>query len=236
MTSEYDLNLIENDGSNKISIDTKIPFNSLTSNSFNSNESKILSANKGYNSQKRFIYYFLTLSLILFTFFLCFNVYNIKYINFHKNNFISFASDKKGKSNKIELKFTCKDPKLPILIFNSSSQIQNHIKSFKIGGKEENVTEYYTFGFSGKYKVSIELKDKITSLKNLFSGCSQLLIADFTDFDSDEITDMSGLFEGCLRLKYVEFGDFSTKKVISMANMFNGCKSLVELNLTVFDT
>ena len=190
MTSEYDLNLIENDESNKITIDTKIPSNLLLiSNSFNSHKSIV--SNQKYMSLKKFIYYFILFSLLLFTFFLCFNIYNIKNINIYKNRFISYAPDKKGKSNTIELKYTCKEPKIPVLLFNTTGLIQNHIKSLKIGGKEENITEYYTFGFSGKYKVSIELKDKVTSIKNLFSGCSQLLIADFSNFVSDEITDMS---------------------------------------------
>ena len=136
----------------------------------------------------------------------------------------------------IRLKFNVKIPQIPVKIFNSSSLIQDHIKSLQIGGKIENITDEFTFGFSGKYKVKIYLKDKLTSMKNLFFGCAQLMFADFNDFISDEVTDMSGLFQGCMRLKYVELENFNTQKVTNMENMFNSCKHLNELNLSYFDT
>ena len=83
------------------------------------------------------------------------------------------------KKNIIKLKFNCKNPKNPVKLFNSSSQIENHIELLEVAGTIENITDRFTFGFSGKYQVKLHFKDKLTSIKNLFSGCSQLMIVDF---------------------------------------------------------
>ena len=99
----------------------------------------------------------------------------------------TFLAEFKAKNNYIQLKFNCKDPSIPVQLFNSSNDIKSHIKTLNVGGKDENITENFTFGFAGKYKVVIEFKDKLTSLKNLFSGCAQLSIVNFENFDSDEI-------------------------------------------------
>ena len=176
-------------------------------------------------------------SIFLLLLFLIFfmNFTQSKTIN-NKLRLLEESKHVKEKKNVIKLKFNCKNPKNPVQLFNSSSEIQNHIELLEVGGTVENITDSFYFGFSGKYQVKIRLKDKLTSIKNLFSGCSQLIIADFSDFISDEVTDMAGLFQGCLRLKYVEFGNFNTQKVMNMENMFSGCKSLDDLNLTSFDT
>ena len=231
MSSEYIKNLLEPQELTKNKLSIELQQNLDSSNKTNLENPQQVSSSKTFIFSKKliasFIINFLLFSLIFIL------------VHYHKKvkplkKLISFETDEK--KNLIRLKFNVKNPKIPVKLFNSTSQIQAHIKSLQIGGKEENITNEFTFGFSGKYKVKIYLKDKLTSIKNLFSGCSQLMIADFSDFISDEVTDMSGLFQGCHRLKYVELEDFKTQKVTNMENMFNGCKHLNDLNLTHFDT
>jgi len=160
--------------------------------------------------------------------------------------------EESNKINVINLKFQVKNPKNPVLLFNKSNEeFINSIQQIELGNKiytyvsklKKNqksntslITNEFKFGFSGKYKVKIYLKKNLNSLDNIFSGCSQLYIADFTQFISDDVISMSGLFSRCLRLKYVEFGNFKTEKVVDMSYMFNDCKSMMSLNLSSFDT
>ena len=190
--------------------------NYLSTNSLNIHGTKQTLSNKKFAFTKKLILFPNTNLLFLFSL--------IFLINFAKSIKINpeissikqirvLESKNEEKKNIIKLKFNCKNPKNPVQLFNSSSQIENHIELLEVAGTIENITDRFTFGFSGKYQVKLHFKDKLTSIKNLFSGCSQLMIADFSDFISDEVTDMSSLFEGCLRLKYVEFGDFKKIKL-----------------------
>ena len=192
MSSEYIKNLLEPQEITKNKLSIELKQNLDSSNKTNLENPQQVSSSKAFIFSKKLIASFI-INFLLFSLIFILVHYHKKIKSLKK--LISFETDEK--KNLIRLKFNVKNPKIP--------------KSLQIGGKEENITNEFTFGFSGKYKVKIYLKDKLTSIKNLFSGCSQLMIADFSDFISDEVTDMSGLFQGCHRLKYVELEDLIWK-------------------------
>lgn len=76
----------------------------------------------------------------------------------------------------------------------------------------------------------------ITSLKNLFSGCTNLEEIDFTDSDTSKVTNMYGLFNNCTALKEVDISNINTSNVTNMSAMFQSCTQLNKVNLAGIDT
>lgn len=70
----------------------------------------------------------------------------------------------------------------------------------------------------------------------LFDGCSKLLSADLSGFETSEITSMYHMFTGCSMLKTVNLSSFDTSKVTSMDNLFQSCNMLKVLDLRSFET
>lgn len=103
----------------------------------------------------------------------------------------------------------------------------------------------------------------VTSLKNMFYGCSNLVSIDVSSFNTSKVTDMSYIFFNCpiletitglnnwdtnnvanmkfmfylcYKLSELNLSSWNTNKVTKMGSMFNGCESLTSLNLNNFNT
>lgn len=103
----------------------------------------------------------------------------------------------------------------------------------------------------------------VTSLKNMFYGCSNLTSIDVSSFNTSKVTDMSYIFFNCpiletitglnnwdtsnvinmkfmfylcYKLSELNLSSWNTNKVTKMGSMFNGCESLTSLNLNNFNT
>ena len=77
---------------------------------------------------------------------------------------------------------------------------------------------------------------KVTTMKDMFEGCSNLSSIDLSHFDTSQVTDMSGMFEDCSNLKTLDVSNFDTSQVTDMSDMFGGCSNLNSLDLSHFDT
>ena len=76
----------------------------------------------------------------------------------------------------------------------------------------------------------------ITSMAEMFWGCSALTSLDLSGFDTSNVTDMSMMFCGCSALTEIKsLTSFDTSNVTDMAQMFEGCAELTELDLSSFD-
>ena len=121
-------------------------------------------------------------------------------------------------------------------IFNyQNSDIKNLDKVIINGINYTDVKDGY---YSKEKNNIIELiwKKKITSCNSMFSGCSNILTMDFSNFDTSEVTDMGSMFSGCSSLKFLDLSNFNTSSVTNMMRMFYGCSSLESINLYNFDT
>ena len=58
----------------------------------------------------------------------------------------------------------------------------------------------------------------------MFSGLSNIVEIDFTDFDTSEVNRMKCFFENCINLQKITFGNnFKTSLIDSMNYMFYNC-------------
>ena len=95
------------------------------------------------------------------------------------------------------------------------------------GMKQSQIT---SFDLS-KYDTS-----NITSMYQMFGGCSSLTSLDLSKFDTTKVTSMSTMFNTCSGLTSLDLSNFDTSKVNNMNSMFYNCSGLTELDLSKFDT
>ena len=77
---------------------------------------------------------------------------------------------------------------------------------------------------------------EVTSMLNMFNGCSRLTSLDLSGFDTGNVTTMNSMFNGCSSLTGLDLSSFRTSKVNNMAAMFSGCQQLSSVNVSGFDT
>ena len=78
--------------------------------------------------------------------------------------------------------------------------------------------------------------ENVTSMRNMFNGCSSLTSLDLTNFNTAKVTDMKLLFANCSALESLDLSMFNTENVTSMPSMFNGATNLKTLNVSNFNT
>ena len=78
--------------------------------------------------------------------------------------------------------------------------------------------------------------ENVTSMRNMFDGCSSLISLDVTNFNTANVTDMRYMFCGCSKLTSLDVTKFNTEKVTDMSYMFYNCKALTSLDVTNFNS
>ena len=78
--------------------------------------------------------------------------------------------------------------------------------------------------------------ENVTSMRDMFNGCSSLTSLDLTNFNTAKVTDMKLLFAYCSALGSLDLSMFNTENVTSMPSMFNGATNLKTLNVSNFNT
>ena len=104
----------------------------------------------------------------------------------------------------------------------------------------ESDGDFASCSFNGKSNLlSVEylkVTDKVTSMGNMFYGCSNLTSLDLSGFDTSNVSQMGGTFSGCSSLTDLDLSGFNTAKVTLMNNMFNNCSNLTSLDASGFNT
>ena len=77
---------------------------------------------------------------------------------------------------------------------------------------------------------------RLTSIYQMFAGCSSLKSLDLSSFNTENVENLSGLFQDCSSLETIDLKNFNTQKVSSIYGMFSGCSALKSLDLKNFDT
>ena len=78
--------------------------------------------------------------------------------------------------------------------------------------------------------------ENVTSMRDMFNGCSSLTSLDLTNFNTAKVTDMKLLFANCSALESLDLSMFNTENMTSMPSMFNGATNLKTLNVSNFNT
>ena len=71
--------------------------------------------------------------------------------------------------------------------------------------------------------------ENVTSMRDMFNGCSSLISLDVTNFNTENVTSMRDMFNGCSSLISLDVTNFNTANVTDMCYMFFGCKSLTTI-------
>ena len=114
-----------------------------------------------------------------------------------------------------------------------------------------NANAYCDYMFIGTYNsitrtyqsalTSIDFGDNfntanVTSMNDMFLGCSSLTSLNLSNFNTTNVTDMCGMFYWCNNLNSLNLSNFNTSNVRRMEFMFYNCSSLTSLTLSNFNT
>ena len=77
---------------------------------------------------------------------------------------------------------------------------------------------------------------KVTSMGQMFYGCSSLTELDVSNFDTSNVEQMTYIFKDCSSLTSLNLNKFDTSNALWIDGMFDGCSSLKTLDLSNFNT
>ena len=85
--------------------------------------------------------------------------------------------------------------------------------------------------------ITMKWNNKLTYCIRMFSGLSNMVGIDLTDFDLSQITVMNFMFENCYNLQYIKFNNNNeiNLSLKDISNMFLNCISLKTLDLSNLD-
>ena len=102
--------------------------------------------------------------------------------------------------------------------------------------KQNEVKSQYYFTNNTINTVKLVWNRNIKYTYRLFSGCSDIIEINLTNFDSSHVTDMSYMFEYCFSLSILDLSNLKTSNVKYMDYLFYDCYKLTSLDLSNFDT
>ena len=73
-----------------------------------------------------------------------------------------------------------------------------------------------------------------TTMRYLFSGCINLQLVDFSNFNASNTARMDGMFSGCAKLKELDLSSFYTPSLNRTPSMFADCTSLEKIDMRNF--
>ena len=106
----------------------------------------------------------------------------------------------------------------------------------EINGTKRSFNYYFNFPAKGKYTIKYIFKNYLTKTNYMFSGCSNLINIDLSNFNTKNVISMSNMFSWCKSLTKLNLSKFNTQNVINMSKMFSGCQSLAKIDLSNFNT
>ncbi len=123
----------------------------------------------------------------------------------------------------------------------STSSIRTNITSVVFDSSFKDARPTSTFGwFYGMSNLTsisgIEYLNtsEVTTMRQMFRGCSKLESIDVSGFNTEKVTNMSYMFNGCSSLTTI-ICNSDWKDVTNSSSMFYGCTSLVGGNGTTYD-
>lgn len=106
-----------------------------------------------------------------------------------------------------------------------------------ISPKNETSLKYLFSGNTNLININVSNWDtsNITSLRGAFASIPNLESVDFADWDVSHVTDFYAMFDGCKKLKTIDVSKWDTRSAINMGWMFNG-NNLKSLDVSNFNT
>ena len=76
----------------------------------------------------------------------------------------------------------------------------------------------------------------VTSMRNMFNNCVNLVTLDLNGFDTSNVTNMMAMFSCCKKLKNLDISTFNTSNVENMNSMFGSCEEMTSIDVSNLDT
>ena len=89
---------------------------------------------------------------------------------------------------------------------------------------------------SKSVKLIIKFYKKITTFKEMFSGCQRIKEVSIKDVETELVLETTSMFEGCSSLTGVKFENTGIYNITSTAKMFQKCSSLNRIEIENFST
>lgn len=85
-------------------------------------------------------------------------------------------------------------------------------------------------------KVVIKIIEKLSTFKEMFSGCNRIKEISLINVETDLVSETTSMFENCSSLTSVKFKNTSIYNITSAAKMFKNCRFLNSIDLEGFST
>ena len=119
-------------------------------------------------------------------------------------------------------------------IFSTSFNSDNHPNNIKINGKQNSTFDNINYFDSVNNSVELTWNEKINDSSKMFSGCSNIIEINLSDFDTSGVTNMGSMFSGCSQLSLIDLSGCDASQVTYINSMFSGCSKLEFINLRGF--
>ena len=123
-----------------------------------------------------------------------------------------------------------------VMIYPLSACKFRHIIVENQPNTEFNASRLCGYMRSTEIKLEFRHPECVTSLKELFKGCSDLTQVDLSKLDIPNVKSIDRMFSLCSSLKSLDISHFNTQNLESMRLAFLGCESLTKLDISHFNT
>jgi surface protein len=101
-------------------------------------------------------------------------------------------------------------------------------------------TDFTSVSFNGNTALLtvdyLKITNEVTTMANLFTGCTSLTRVNASNLDTSNVTNMSYTFRNCPKLVTVDVSNFNTENVTDMGHMFSECRTVTFLDVSNFNT
>ena len=145
----------------------------------------------------------------------------------------------------LDLELTYRDDEKQIIKILNGEDIEDTVNASKINfintnknkcvliidSKEYHLLENFKFATLGEHKVILRIKEKLSDIRGIFFGCSQLTsIKNIENLDISDVVSFEYMFYGCTSLKFIgDISKWDTSNIVDMVCMFMNCENLTEL-------
>ena len=153
------------------------------------------------------------------------------------NGYVQLFGTRSG-DNRLTVKV--KDGVTSVYIFGQTYPVVNGEYTYELDLTKTSYADAFGGGSSKGQSnityISPFISPNVTSMYNMFDGCSSLTSLDVSGFDTSAVTSMDYMFQNCSSLTSLDLSNFDTSAVTDMRDMFNGCSSLTSLDVSSFNT
>ena len=98
-------------------------------------------------------------------------------------------------------------------IFSTRFNSDKYPANIKINGKQNSTFDNINYFDSVNNSVELTWNQKINNSFQMFSGCSNIIEINLSDFDTSGVTNMGSMFSGCSQLSLIDLSGCDASQV-----------------------